>query len=70
MDIGRIADVIAAIGAILVAVFALRFLRKEWNLKGADIAVTKVMLSLLVIGCIEAFLVGLRILGQTPLSTH
>ncbi|TAM91332.1 hypothetical protein EPN42_04045 [bacterium] len=70
MDIAHIADTIGALGAIVVGFFAIRFLRKEWKLKGADIGITKVMLTLLVIGCVEALLVGLRIVGQTPLSTH
>ncbi|MDE2572696.1 MAG: hypothetical protein KGM44_09270 [bacterium] len=70
MQVSYIADAVGVIGAIVVGFFSLRFLRKEWNLKGADIGVTKVMLTLLAIGCVEAFLVGLRILGQSPLSTH
>ncbi|HVA37413.1 MAG TPA: hypothetical protein VNJ51_07350 [Candidatus Dormibacteraeota bacterium] len=70
MQTAYVADAIGAVGAIIVGFFALRFLRKEWGLKGADVTVTKVMLTLLVIGCAEALLVGLRILGQTPLSTR
>lgn len=70
MDTGHIVDAIAVVGAIIVGVFSLRFLRKEWALKGSDITVTRVMLTLLVIGCVEGLLVGLHILGQTPLSTR
>ncbi len=65
MDIDHILRAIALVGAIIVAVVVLAALRAEWKKTELDDHVTKVMMILLTLGCIEAALVALGVWGRT-----
>jgi hypothetical protein len=55
---------IALLGAIVVGVTALVVLRAEWKKTQLDDQVTKVMMVLLAIGCVEVFLVAIGKIGR------
>ena len=64
MDIHVIERVVAAAGAILVGVLALRSLADEWHKTNLDDQVAKVMMTLLAIGCVLALFVALGLWGR------
>jgi hypothetical protein len=56
--------ILAGIGAVVVAVFAMKALVEEWKKTGLDDQVTKVMMVLLTLGCLEALGVAFHLWGQ------
>lgn len=56
--------IIALVGAVVVAAVALIALRGEWHKKQLDDQITKIMMVLLAIGCVEVFLVAIGKIGR------
>lgn len=54
---------LAFLGALLVGVTAIVQLKNEWKSHGLDATVTKVLLGLMVFGCVLAFLAAINVLG-------
>jgi hypothetical protein len=54
---------IALLGSLIVGGTATMQLRNEWPLHGLDAQVTKLLLGLMIIGCVLAFFAALNILG-------
>ncbi len=54
---------IALLGSLIVGGTATMQLRNEWPLTGLDAQVTKLLLGLMILGCVLAFLAALDILG-------
>jgi hypothetical protein len=55
---------IAVFGSILVGGTALYQLKNEFGMRGLDALVTKVLLGLMIVGCVLAFFAALNILGN------
>lgn len=55
---------IALIGAVVVAFFALAGLRSEWKKSELEDNITKIMMVLLTIGCIFVVLVAVGVWGR------
>jgi len=66
MDAALIERIIAAVGAVVVAISALTSLRAEWKKTNLDDQVTKIMLVLLTVGCVIVIIVALGIAGRVP----
>jgi hypothetical protein len=64
MELSHLLSYIAFAGAVIVGVTALVALRAEWRKTGLDDHVTKVMMILLAIGCVEVILVAIGFWGQ------
>jgi len=56
--------IIALIGAIVVGVTALVALRSEWAKTHLEDNITKIMMVLLALGCVEVVLVALGQIGR------
>jgi hypothetical protein len=56
--------IIAFIGAVIVAVVALVALRGEWPKTKLEDNVTKIMMVLLTLGCVEVALVAIGTIGR------
>ncbi len=56
--------VIAFFGSLLVGGTASWQLFREWHAHGLDAAVTKVLLGLMILGCVFALLASITILGN------
>jgi len=54
---------IALVGAIIVGSTATVQLKNDWAARGLDASVTKILLGLMVLGCVLAFLAAINILG-------
>jgi hypothetical protein len=54
---------IALLGSLIVGGTASLQLRNEWPLHGIDAQVTKLLLGLMILGCVLAFFAALNILG-------
>jgi hypothetical protein len=54
---------IALLGSLIVGGTASLQLRNEWPLNGIDAQVTKLLLGLMILGCVLAFFAALNILG-------
>lgn len=63
MTAALVERIIAFIGSLLVGGTATWQLRNELPVHGLDAQVTKLLLGLMIIGCILAFLASLNILG-------
>jgi adenine/guanine phosphoribosyltransferase-like PRPP-binding protein len=59
-----ILKVIAFIGAVVVGIVALVALRAEWKKTALEDHVTKIMMVLLAIGCVEVILVAFGVWGR------
>jgi len=55
---------IAVFGSIIVGGAALYQLKNEFGVRGLDALVTKVLLGLMIVGCVLAFFAALNILGN------
>jgi hypothetical protein len=64
MTAALIERVIALIGSLLVGGTATLQLREEWPLNGLDAQVTKLLLGLMILGCVFALCGSLGILGN------
>lgn len=64
MDLASIEKIIAAVGAVGVAWFALVSLKGEWNKTGLDDQVTKLLLGLMAFGCVLVLLAAAGILPR------
>jgi hypothetical protein len=64
MNAELIERAIAALGSILVGGTALYQLRNELASRGLDASATKVLLGLLVAGCIMVFFAAINVLGN------
>lgn len=54
---------IALVGAIIVGSTASVQLKNDWAARGLDASVTKILLGLMVLGCVLAFLAAINLLG-------
>jgi hypothetical protein len=54
---------IAFVGAILVGATSFYQLKDDWAARGLDATVTKILLGLLVVGCVAVFLASVGLLG-------
>ena len=54
---------IALAGSILVGVTSFWQLKGDWAARGLDATVTKILLGLLVVGCVLVFLASINLLG-------
>lgn len=54
---------IAFAGAIVVGLTSAYQLKSDWAAHGLDASVTKILLGLLVVGCVLAFLAAVNVLG-------
>lgn len=63
MDAASFERLLALVGAIIVGITAFVQLRNDWDARGLDAVVTKVLLGLMALGCIFALLAALHILG-------
>ena len=57
---------LALVGALLVGGTAVLQLKNELPVRGLDSAVTKVLLGLMVVGCVFALLASIHIMGEFP----
>jgi hypothetical protein len=57
---------VALIGALLVGGTAIVQLRNELPLRTLDANVTKLLLGLMIVGCVLAFLAAINVLGVHP----
>lgn len=64
MNLDSILRIIALAGAVVVGVVALVALRGEWKKSQLEDHITKVMMVLLTIGCVEAALVAVGFWGR------
>lgn len=64
MDLTHILKGIALVGAVVVGVVALVALRAEWKKTALEDHVTKIMMVLLAIGCVEVILVAFGVWGR------
>jgi hypothetical protein len=55
--------IIALIGSLVVGGTALFQLRNELPMHGLDAAVTKLLLGLMIVGCVLAFFASINVLG-------
>ena len=55
--------IIALVGAIIVGITASVQLKNDWEAKGLDAAVTKVLLGLMAFGCVLVFFASINMLG-------
>ena len=55
---------IALIGSLIVGGTASFQLKNEWLVEGLDAQVTKLLLGLMIVGCVFAFFASLNILGN------
>jgi hypothetical protein len=69
MNLAIAERVLALIGALVVGGTASFQLWNEWPVKGLDSTVTKVLLGLMIIGCVFALLGALTIMGG-PLAVE
>jgi hypothetical protein len=65
MELNLVLRGIALIGSLIVGITALVVLRAEWRKTALEDHVTKVMMVLLTVGCVEVVLVALGKLGRT-----
>lgn len=56
--------IIALFGSLIVGGTATLQLKNEWPVEGLDAQVTKLLLGLMIIGCVFALLASLNILGN------
>ncbi len=56
--------IIALFGSLIVGGTATLQLKNEWPVEGLDAQVTKLLLGLMIIGCVLALLASLNILGD------
>lgn len=54
---------VALVGAIIVGVTAIIQLRNDWEARGLDASVTKILLVLMAVGCGIALLAAVNVLG-------
>ncbi len=64
MELNLVLRGIALIGALIVGATALIVLRAEWRKTALEDHVTKIMMVLLTVGCVEVVLVALGKLGR------
>ena len=64
MNAALIERAIALLGSLIVGGTALLQLKNELPTHGLDATVTKVLLSLLVVGCVVAFFAAVNVLGN------
>jgi adenine/guanine phosphoribosyltransferase-like PRPP-binding protein len=62
--LAQVEKIIALIGAIIVGVFAVIALKQDWNAKGLDNNVTKLLLGLMAFGCVLVMLAAVNVLGK------
>jgi hypothetical protein len=62
--LAQVEKIIALIGAIIVGVFAVIALKQDWNAKGLDNNVTKLLLGLMAFGCVLVMLAAVNVLGR------
>lgn len=55
---------LALVSSVVVGVTAMIQLRNELPVKGLDAAVTKLLLGLMVLGCVFAFFAALNLMGK------
>lgn len=63
MDAALIERGLALGGAILVGITAFVQLKNDWDARGLDAVVTKVLLGLMALGCVFALLAAIHALG-------
>jgi hypothetical protein len=54
---------VALIAALVVGITAIFQFKIEWPVRGLDASVTKVLLGLMIVGCVLALLASVRVLG-------
>ena len=54
---------LALVGGILVGITAIVQLKNDWDARGIDAGLTKLLLGLMAFGCVLAVLASLKILG-------
>jgi hypothetical protein len=63
MDVDVLEKTLALVGAVIVGGTASFQLRNEWPVGGIDAQVTKLLLALMILGCVLAFLAAINVLG-------
>ena len=63
MSIEFLERAVALIGAVVVGGTAILQLRNELPLRSLDANVTKLLLGLMIVGCVLAFLAAINVLG-------
>ena len=63
MSIELLEKALALIGAVLVGGTAVVQLRNELQLRSLDANVTKLLLGLMIVGCVLAFLAAINVMG-------
>jgi hypothetical protein len=66
MDANRILNDLALVFAVVVGIIALVALRAEWKKTALEDHITKIMMILLSVGCIEVLLVTFGVWGRKP----
>lgn len=54
---------LALLGSLMVGGTALVQLKNDWKAHGLDATVTKLLLALMIFGCVLAFLASINVLG-------
>lgn len=54
---------LALVGALIVGITAFVQLKNDWDARGLDATVTKVLLGLMAFGCVLALLASVNVLG-------
>jgi hypothetical protein len=57
---------LALVFSVVVGGTATAQLRNEWGAHGLDATATKVLLSLMILGCVLAFFAALNVIGGHP----
>lgn len=63
MDVDALEKTLALVGAVVVGGTASFQLRNELPVSGIDAQVTKLLLALMILGCVLAFLAAINVLG-------
>jgi hypothetical protein len=66
MSVEMLERAFAFVGAIIVGGTAIFQLRNELPLRSLDANVTKLLLGLMIVGCVLAFLTAVNVLGVHP----
>jgi hypothetical protein len=66
MDAEILERMIALFGSVIVGGTAVVQLKNELSARGLDASVTKLLLGLMIVGCVLAFFAALNVLGNFP----
>jgi hypothetical protein len=63
MSLETVERAVALVAALVVGITAVVQLKNELSVRGLDAAVTKILLGLMIVGCVLALLASVRVMG-------